>query len=56
MDINIKEIPSFKKKSFNYDSPKNAREFNNIIKLKNVNKSKLNNFNFIITTISYSEK
>ena len=56
MDINIKEIPTFKKKSFNFDSSKNTRTFNNIIKLKNFNKSKLNHCNSITTTTSYREK
>ena len=49
MDINIKNIPLFKK-SFIFDNSKNTKAFNNIIKLKNYNKSKLNHCNFISTT------
>ena len=56
LDINIKEIPTFKKKSFNFNGSKNVRAFNNIIKLKNINKLKLNHCNSITTTTSYREK
>ena len=55
MDINLKEIPTIKKKSFSFDRTKNERALNNIIKLKNVNKSKLNPCNSKTASTSYRE-